>query len=361
MRVYLLLVVCLSLLPTLAAAPKPDGVRHEPHEMRQEGDRLLRSLKDIARIWYTGLDRPPTSLKGDCKLGELELTSMYFKARDAISQDQQGLKGAIACDHRKDKLAGYGLCIFVWATGEDEVHWFDTIEEFDKSHEEFKATSEEKQRAEIGPERAKIEGEFREAVHAKALVIESSKAWDFFFEAVLEFNDLRDSYLALCDDAELPVETRELAAAKAITLWFKARYGAELLCNRFDKDGVSRSFEPVDLKSADISALTDEELGNDAIRSYQAAWIKVAPFRAAAESFLFKDVKYDLYASRVFESQEWATAQFGDWQKKFQAAVRDRQFAQEDLKFVNSPDYQSGEKKRWEKYREDHPADKSSD
>lgn len=203
--------------------------------------------------------------------------------------------------------------------------------------------------------RQKLEREFKSDVYAQVKQMDSSKAWDFYWTAVLKFEDARSKALELKNDKENTTpDERKAAWAEAITHYYKAKYAAELFRHRFDEDRVSMEYLPFAMD--DLAAVPDEELKNPRIRTYQAADVKITTKATNVNRFQTDVIKYELEANNVHSSDEWAEKTFGEWRDKLEAARGNPpQFDEEHLDFVFGPDYESGEKTMYQKYLEDNP------
>jgi hypothetical protein len=204
-------------------------------------------------------------------------------------------------------------------------------------------------RENLTPEQ-KLQREFLNAVIYKMKEMDASKAWDFYWVSYLEFDDTYDKAATLkkkegVDQAEL-----EEAWAIAIKHYYKARYAGELFKYRFDEGFISKEYMPISLSGDDVTFLDEETLRNNKARTYQAAYSKIDAKSTSINLFKTDVLKSELTAQKVFESTEWSDKHFGQYKALWEAATGERTFPQEDLDFVNGPDYKPGEKKMFEEY-----------
>ncbi|MCB9894688.1 MAG: hypothetical protein H6839_09575 [Planctomycetes bacterium] len=197
--------------------------------------------------------------------------------------------------------------------------------------------------------REKLESEFVTAVVGKMGQMDGSKAWDFYWTSVLEFDASYEKAKALKSEATTPSEELEAAWADTIKHYYKAKYAADLFRFHFGESKVD--FFAINIRSKDdLSMLNDDELKNDAIRTFQAASSKIDAKSTNVNKFKTDILKYDLTAQKVHESQEWADKVFGEYKNKWELETSKKEFAQEDIDFVDGPDYTTGQEKMWEAF-----------
>ena len=117
-------------------------------EHREEGEQLLKALRDSARVYNAKHGKPPASLSDTNTAGELKGT--YFTVNDkvcAVGEDSK--KGALTAEP-KDAVDGYPILVVTWATGDSEVKWYDTADARKKGHEDVKWGEDEEEDAESG-------------------------------------------------------------------------------------------------------------------------------------------------------------------------------------------------------------------
>lgn len=198
--------------------------------------------------------------------------------------------------------------------------------------------------------------EFRSAVIVMMREMDNSKAWDFYWTSVLEFNTAYNGLLDLKKQDAPDADKLKAAYAEAIKAYYKAKYAGALFKNHFDEDNVSKGYFPININSDEVTMLNKEDLKNPKIRKYQAACSKFDSRSTKVNKFHTDILKYDLQAQKVHDSKEWRDKVFGEYMDRWTAAsASPPSFAQEDLDFVNGPDYKAGEKKMWDKYLEAHP------
>jgi hypothetical protein len=201
----------------------------------------------------------------------------------------------------------------------------------------------------LSPEQ-KLQREFLNAVIYKMKEMDASKAWDFYWVSYLEFDDAYDKAAKLkAKEGVDPVELEE-AWAIAIKHYYKARYAGELFKYRFDEDYISKEYMPISLSGDDVTFLDPETLRNNKARTFQAAYSKIDAKSTSINLFKTDILKSELTAQKVYESTEWSDKHFGQYKSLWEAATGERKFAQQDVDFVNQPDYKPGEKKLFEDY-----------
>jgi hypothetical protein len=204
-------------------------------------------------------------------------------------------------------------------------------------------------REDLSPEQ-KLQREFLSAVIARMKEMDASKAWDFYWVSYLEFDDAYDKAATLKKKEGVdPVELEE-AWAIAIKHYYKARYAGELFKYRFDEDYISKEYMPISLSGDEVTFLDAETLRDNKARTYQAAYSKIDAKSTSINLFKTDILKSELTAQKVYESQEWSDKHFGHYKTLWDAATGERKFPQEDVDFVNQPDYKAGEKKMFEDY-----------
>ena len=197
--------------------------------------------------------------------------------------------------------------------------------------------------------REKLESEFITSVVGKMGQMDGSKAWDFYWTSVLEFDAAYDKAKELKNAAETPPEEMEGAWAETIKHYYKAKYAADLFRFHFGESKVD--FFAINIRSKeDMSMLNDDELKDEAIRTFQAASSKIDAKSTNVNKFKTDILKYDLTAQKVHESQEWADKVFGEYKAKWETETASKEFAQEDIEFVDGPDYTTGQEKMWEAF-----------
>jgi hypothetical protein len=200
-------------------------------------------------------------------------------------------------------------------------------------------------------ERQKLEREFRSAVNAMIRDMDASRAWDFYWTAVLEFDHYYEQARILKNTEGVAAEDLEEGWAKSITHYYKAKYAAELFKHHFDKDGISKDYMPINVSSDEVEFLSDPDLNDARVRLYQAANSKLDSRATNVNKFRTDILKYEETARRVHESEEWAAKHFGPWQAKLEEANKGS-FDPADLEFVSGPDYKPDEKKLFEEFLE---------
>jgi hypothetical protein len=331
---------------------------------RAEGEKLLGSMRDYARVQFSKIDKPPKDLVPGCGVEKADLKGDYCRVRNDVLANTSTGEGGLVCEFIKDKSIGYGLITFDWAMGKSTTKWFDKQDELDKAISAFKAKLKKRDQPE--PQDVwlnKLQKEFKAAVIKKMKEMDASKAWDFYWTAVLEFSDAEDAYLKLRKDKVSAAAAREQAIAVMLKYYFKARYAATLFLHHFNPNDIMKDYFPINIsKPDDIAMLTDSELKNPDIRTYQAAYSKYDARKTKLHKFKTDILKYDLQTQKVLGSKDWEKKEFGDWKKKWEKTLKqDPEFAKEDLKFVKGPDYKPGEQKRWQKYLKEHEAKKDEE
>jgi hypothetical protein len=203
----------------------------------------------------------------------------------------------------------------------------------------------------LSPEQ-KLQREFLTDVINKMKAMDTSKAWDFYWLAYLEFDDAYGKAATLKKDGNAKPEELEEAWALAIKHYYKAKYAGELFRFRFDKDNISKGYMPITLEGDEVTFLDEATLKDENVRWYQAAESKIQAKSVSINLFKTDILKSELTAQKVHESKEWSDKHFGQFKAQWEAAAGERKFPQEDLDFVNGPDYKSGEKKLYEAYLE---------
>jgi hypothetical protein len=203
----------------------------------------------------------------------------------------------------------------------------------------------------LSPEQ-KLQREFLTDVINKMKALDAGKAWDFYWLSYLEFDDAYGKAATLKKEGTAKAEELDEAWALAIKHYYKAKYAAELFRYRYDKDNISKEYMPISLDGDDVSFVEEAQLKDDRVRTYQAAYSKIEAKSVSINLFKTDILKSELTAQKVHESKEWADKHFGQYKALWEAAAGEQKFAQEDLDFVNGPDYQAGEKKLYEAYLE---------
>jgi hypothetical protein len=198
--------------------------------------------------------------------------------------------------------------------------------------------------------RQKLEREFMSAVVYKMKEMDASKAWDFYWLSYLEFDDSYGKAVNLKKKEGVAQEELDEGWALAIKHYYKARYASELFRNHFDQDRVSMDFLAITLDAEGVEPLTDDQLKSPKVRTYWAAYLKIDNKSTSVNLFKTDVLRYDMGATKVHESPEWAEKHFGKYKALWEGATGDAGFAQEDLDFINGPDYKAGEKKMFEEY-----------
>jgi hypothetical protein len=197
--------------------------------------------------------------------------------------------------------------------------------------------------------REKAEAEFIGVVVTKMGQMDASKAWDFYWTSVLEFDAAYDKAKELKNNEATPPEEMEAAWAVTIKQYYKAKYAADLFRHHFGETEVD--YFAINIRSSDdVSMLNDEDLKDEKIRVYQAAASKIDTKSTNVNKFKTDILKYDLTAQKVHESEEWAAKEFGEYKAKWELETSKKEFAAEDLEFVNGPDYTTGQEKMWEAF-----------
>jgi hypothetical protein len=198
--------------------------------------------------------------------------------------------------------------------------------------------------------REKLEREFKTDVINQMKEIQgSSKAWDFYWTAVQEFEHAYDIAKELKSKDGSTPEDRKAAWAEAIKFYYKAKYAGELFRYRYDEDRISMDYLPFPIE--ELEGVPDEELKNPRIRTYQAADLAISTKATNVNRFQTDVIKYELEAGQVHQSEEWEANVFGEWKAKLDAARQNQPvFDEADLEFVNGPDYEPGEEKMYEKF-----------
>jgi hypothetical protein len=203
--------------------------------------------------------------------------------------------------------------------------------------------------------RQKLEKEFRADVSARAAAMDASRAWDFYWTAVLEFEDAWNDAAKLKSAEGTSQEALEEGWAIAIKHYYKVRYA--ILLFKFHHGEHEVDYFSINISNADeMSMLPDENLTNDAIKRYQAAASKLDSRGTRINRFQPDVLKNDLTASKVLGSEEWSNNVFGEARAKYEAGT-ERNFDQADLEFIKGPDYKPGEKKLAEQYLESRQGD----
>ncbi|MCA8918095.1 MAG: hypothetical protein KDB68_01500 [Planctomycetes bacterium] len=203
-----------------------------------------------------------------------------------------------------------------------------------------------------------MQDEFRSAVIGMMRDMDASKAWDFYWTSVLEFDHAFDKMIEVKNQEGASDEDIDRAYAEAIKHYYKAKYSAELFRHHFDQDNISKEYMAINIGSDDVKMLTKEELKNPKIQRFQAAYSKIDSKSTRVNKFKTDILKYDLRAQKIHdESPEWEASTFGEYKKRWETSTSTSppEFAQEDLDFVNSGDYKASETKLWQKFLEEHP------
>lgn len=205
-------------------------------------------------------------------------------------------------------------------------------------------------------EEEQMQLDFKKAVIGMMSEMDKSKAWDFYWTSVLEYDHAYDEMIAAKNKEGIADEELEGAYAEAIKSYYKAKYAAELFREHFNVDNIKKEYIPVNISSDEVSMLNAEDLQNPKIQKYQAAVSKIDSRSTNVNKFKTDILKSELRAQRVAESEEWKTKVFGEWEKRWHDCTANTPpvFAQEDLDFVNGPDYKAGEKKMFEKFHDEH-------
>ncbi|MCC7510828.1 MAG: hypothetical protein IT464_15805 [Planctomycetes bacterium] len=108
---------------------------------RAEGEQMLGSFKNQARVAYAKMGSAPSSLtgkveNGGCNMNARELVGQYCRGRDEVWSTAK--QGAIACEGTEgNEGIGYCLLIFTWAGGDGTFTWYDTQEELEADIKKF--------------------------------------------------------------------------------------------------------------------------------------------------------------------------------------------------------------------------------
>ena len=204
-----------------------------------------------------------------------------------------------------------------------------------------------------------LQDEFITAVSRKMSQMNASKAWDFYWTAQLEFEYVYEQMKKARNDENATEEQRAEAYANAIKHYYKAKYAAVLFMHQYDKDNISLDYMAIDMRGDEVKGVRKEHLQDPRVRDYQAAFSKTSGTGTEVNQFRTDIISKDIRAIGVHESEEWRANVFGEWEQRWRDATSNKPpvFNQEDLDFVTGPDYEAGEKKRWEKFREEHSLD----
>lgn len=108
---------------------------------RAEGEQLLGSMKNQARVAYAKTGSAPSTFTGGnndggCNVDARELAGMYCKIRDQVWSTARN--GAIACEGTEgNESVGYCLLIFAWTGGSGTITWYDNEEDLEAAIAKF--------------------------------------------------------------------------------------------------------------------------------------------------------------------------------------------------------------------------------
>ncbi len=108
---------------------------------RAEGEQLLGSLKNQARVSYAKTGSAPSTFTGKtkdggCDVNAAELVGKYCQVRDKVWG--KGNRAALACEGTEgNESVGYCLLSFTWTGGDGTFTWYDTEEELDAAIAKF--------------------------------------------------------------------------------------------------------------------------------------------------------------------------------------------------------------------------------
>ncbi|MBZ0135812.1 MAG: hypothetical protein K8I27_05525 [Planctomycetes bacterium] len=131
------------------AKPAPVEVKPAPaantKTRRGEGEQMLGSFRDQARVSYAKTGVAPKTLTGKedaggCRVGKEELVGKYCKVHDKVYQvnDKPGSAALIVEDTEGGD--GFAIMKFEWANGSSKISWYKTLEDLTKAHDDVAVT-----------------------------------------------------------------------------------------------------------------------------------------------------------------------------------------------------------------------------
>ncbi|MCZ7604999.1 MAG: hypothetical protein M5U25_02790 [Planctomycetota bacterium] len=108
---------------------------------RKEGENLLRSLRDQARVSYAKTGSAPETLTGSveksgCGADAESIKGDYCKLHDKVYVVDEKNAALIAEDFSGGD--GFAVLEFKWASGESKITWYDTLEALKEAHKDLK-------------------------------------------------------------------------------------------------------------------------------------------------------------------------------------------------------------------------------
>jgi hypothetical protein len=124
-----------------SAVPVPETMTDRA---REEASTLMATMRGMTRVHYarSGAHEKIKTLTGSfdnggCDLKDAELAGQRMRVRDHVVGQKTGAK--LMCEPvREGSPGGYGVYTFSWAGGDGTFIWYDTLEDLQAAHPEFK-------------------------------------------------------------------------------------------------------------------------------------------------------------------------------------------------------------------------------
>jgi type II secretory pathway pseudopilin PulG len=121
------LFVVFIIVGILALAAIPLITANTRDARRAEGEHLMGSMRNHARVAYARTDTPPRTLMGDYDQGgsnvaPADLHGMYYSVRNSIGAPSDS-RGELVCDPQESGSDGIGRMNFSWYDSAYDIRW----------------------------------------------------------------------------------------------------------------------------------------------------------------------------------------------------------------------------------------------
>lgn len=127
----------------VAPVPEPEKVKPAANNKtrRAEGEQLLGTMKNQARVSYSKTASAPKTLTGEvdaggCRVDEAELVGEYCKVYDKVYEVEGKPESAALIAEDFEGGDGFAIMKFNWAGGDSKISWYKTLDALAKGHED---------------------------------------------------------------------------------------------------------------------------------------------------------------------------------------------------------------------------------